>query len=84
MMIHPFVNKLFTERLIQLEDDKLMRWYINNVGVRTNEVGNKEFYKIEPKRRKTDGMFAFLHGVAADDDLADATTVHEIYEPMIF
>ncbi|MDO4720956.1 MAG: terminase large subunit [Peptostreptococcaceae bacterium] len=84
MQIQPFVNKLFTEHLLILEDDKLMRWYINNVGVRTDSKGNKEFFKIEQKRRKTDGMFALLHGIASDDDADDVTAVHEVFEPFVF
>ena len=35
-----------------------MRWYTNNVCVITDKYGNKQFGKIEPKLRKTDGFMA--------------------------
>lgn len=65
--VAPLILGLFAERKLVLEDDKLMRWYINNVKVETNGRGNKVFEKIEPIKRKTDGFFALLHGLVEDD-----------------
>lgn len=86
MKLNPFINKLFTERTLGLEDDKLMRYYINNTGVKSDDKGNKVYFKIEAKRRKTDGFFAFLHGANCDEDLIDSATTYndEDYSPIIF
>lgn len=64
------LQQMFAERTIVLEDDKLMRWYVWNVKVETDNKGNKTFKKIEPIKRKTDGFFCLLHSLI-DDDLQE-------------
>jgi phage terminase large subunit-like protein len=53
----------------------MMRWYTNNVYVETDKKENKSFKKIEPKLRKTDGFFAFLHSLNGDEKL-------KVYRPL--
>lgn len=61
--LEPIITRMFSERSLVLEDDKLMRWFIWNVKVETDKKGNKTYLKIEPIKRKTDGFFCFLHGL---------------------
>ena len=46
-----------------------MRWYTNNVYVDMDKKGNKSYKKIEPKLRKTDGFFAFIHALSKDEEV---------------
>lgn len=73
--------QMFIENKITLEDDKLMRWYIWNTGVKMDKKGNKTFYKLEPKRRKTDGFFCLLHTLA-EDSLEDNTKAGDLLMPI--
>lgn len=75
--------QMFVEGSITLEDDKLMRWYIWNTGVKVDKKGNKTFYKIEAKRRKTDGFFCLLHTLA-EDNLEDGTKAGDLLMPVDF
>lgn len=70
--LHPLINQIFAEHTVIFGDDKLMRWYCNNVCVETDKKGNKTFKKIEPIKRKTDGFFAFLHALVVDEELIEA------------
>lgn len=69
--LHPLITQLFAEGLLIFGDDKLMRWYCNNVYVYTDKKGNKIYLKIEPIKRKTDGFFCFLHAMTQDDELIE-------------
>ena len=69
--LHPLISQMFADNLLIFGDDKLMRWYCNNVYVDTDKKGNKTYLKIEPIKRKTDGFFAFLHAMSADDELIE-------------
>lgn len=74
----PIISRMFGERTIVLEDDKLLRWMIWNVQVITDKKGNKTYQKIEPIKRKTDGFFSMLHGLYAtelDEELKELTDV---------
>lgn len=79
--LHPLITQIFAEGTIIFGDDKLMRWYCNNVYVDTDGKGNKTYKKIEPIKRKTDGFFAFLHAMVADDDLQEIQEVkfYDVY-----
>ncbi len=70
--LHPLITKLFANRNIVFGNDKLMRWYTNNCYVDTDGKGNKSYKKIEPIKRKTDGFFAFIHAMSADEELVDS------------
>lgn len=69
--LHPIITKLFAENKLIFGDDKLMRWYCNNVYVDTDKKGNKSYLKIEPIKRKTDGFFAFLHAMSVEEELIE-------------
>lgn len=69
--LHPIITKLFAEKKLIFGDDKLMRWYCNNVYVDTDKKGNKSYLKIEPIKRKTDGFFAFLHAMSIEEELVE-------------
>lgn len=69
--LHPLITRLFADRQLVFGDDKLMRWMVNNVGVATDNRGNKTYIKIEPIKRKTDGFFAFLHAMSVDEELVE-------------
>ncbi len=71
--LHPIITKLFAENKLIFGDDKLMRWYCNNVYVDTDKKGNKSYLKIEPIKRKTDGFFAFLHAMSVEEELIEAS-----------
>lgn len=76
--LHPIITKLFVERKLVFGDDKLMRWYCNNVYVNTDGKGNKTYLKIEPIKRKTDGFFCFLHAMSVEEELEEYEDVEEI------
>lgn len=63
----PIITRMFSERTLVWEDDKLMRWYTWNVKVETDKKENKTYMKIEPIKRKTDGFFSFLHGLVGTE-----------------
>lgn len=79
--LHPLMTKMFAENTIVFGDDKLMRWYINNVYVQTDGKGNKTYLKIEPIKRKTDGFYAFLHAMVVDNELFEVQEVkfYDVY-----
>lgn len=64
--VFPLMETLFQNENIIFGDDMLMRWYVNNVYVETDEKGNKTFKKKEPILRKTDGFFAFIHALSEE------------------
>lgn len=64
--VFPLMETLFQNENIIFGDDMLMRWYVNNVYVYTDEKGNKTFKKKEPILRKTDGFFAFIHALSEE------------------
>ena len=68
-LVHPLIEQVFADENVIFGDDPMMRWYTNNVYVKTDGKGNKSFEKIEPIRRKTDGFFAFLHAMTKDEEI---------------
>ncbi len=46
-----------------------MRWYTNNIYVKTRADGNKEYLKKDEYRRKTDGFQAFIHALWQADEI---------------
>ncbi|MGG7077620.1 terminase large subunit domain-containing protein [Clostridium sardiniense] len=65
----PLIEQLFANEDIIFGDDPMMRWYTNNVYVDTDKKENKSYKKIEPKLRKTDGFFAFIHALSKDEEI---------------
>lgn len=67
--VFPLIETLFATEKIVFGDDMMMRWYTNNVYVDTDGKGNKTYMKIEPRLRKTDGFFAFMHAMSKDEEI---------------
>lgn len=59
----PRVETLFAQQRLIWGDNPLMRWYTNNVFVKTDPQGNKTYGKKEELRRKTDGFQAFIYAL---------------------
>ncbi|MCM3599000.1 terminase large subunit [Metabacillus idriensis] len=71
-LLAPRVETIFAKHNLIFGDNPLMRWYTNNVYVKTKADGNKEYLKKDEFRRKTDGFQAFIHALfKADEVLVD-------------
>ncbi|MDN4525330.1 terminase TerL endonuclease subunit [Fictibacillus fluitans] len=71
-LLAPKVETMFAKHKVIFDDNPLMRWYVNNVLVKTKKDGNKEYLKKDEFRRKTDGFQAFIHSLfKADEILVD-------------
>lgn len=81
-LLAPLVVQMFSNRTLVLEDDKLMRWYINNTALKTDAKGNQSFLKKEPIKRKTDGFFCFIHSLV-NDDLEEATSLQDNFDLIV-
>lgn len=71
----PIVEKGFAERDIVWGDNPLMRWYTNNVMVKTLKDGGKQYLKKDEHRRKTDGFQAFLHALSRVNEIEESNAV---------
>lgn len=65
----PLVENGFANHEFIWGDNPLMRWYTNNVFVKTLKDGGKQYLKKDEHRRKTDGFQAFLHALSRRDEL---------------
>lgn len=70
-LLAPRIETAFANGKIVFGENPLMRWYTNNVLVRTNGDGNKVYLKKEEVRRKTDGFKAFVCGMWKADELTE-------------
>ncbi|PFJ19034.1 terminase [Bacillus cereus] len=70
-MLDPLIQHLFINHNIVFHDDPVMRWYCGNIYVDELGNGSKEYKKIDPVKRKTDGFFALTHALNFDGDLED-------------
>jgi phage terminase large subunit-like protein len=70
--IAPLIESMFAEETLILGDNMTMRWYINNTCQEIDKKGNTTYLKIEPKTRKTDGFFGFVHALVLDSELVEA------------
>jgi len=68
-VIAPFIEQEFAMHNINFGASAIMRWYTNNTSVITDKYGNKQFGKIEPYFRKTDGFMAFDVAMFCKDEL---------------
>ena len=71
--VAPLIESIFAEEQIIMGDNPTMRWYINNTYQELDKKGNITYKKIEPKTRKTDGFFAFIHALSKDEELQEQT-----------
>lgn len=70
-LLAPRIEDAFANNHIIFGDNPLMRWYTNNVLVKTNGDGNKSYKKKEEVRRKTDGFKAFEYSLWRADEIID-------------
>ncbi|HHX62159.1 MAG TPA: terminase large subunit, partial [Epulopiscium sp.] len=71
----PMIEVMFADEKVAFGDNPTMRWYINNTYQQLDAKGNVTYLKIEPKTRKTDGFFAFIHALTKDGELKEQNTV---------
>ncbi|HEL1768480.1 TPA: terminase large subunit [Streptococcus suis] len=69
----PTVDMMFANHEIAFGEDRMMRWYTNNVYVDVDGKGNKTYKKIDPERRKTDGFSAMIHAMSIEEQLEKKT-----------
>lgn len=69
----PTIDMMFANHEIIFGEDRMMRWYTNNVYVDIDGKGNKTYKKIDPERRKTDGFMALVHAMVIEELLAVPT-----------
>jgi phage terminase large subunit-like protein len=69
--IAPLIESMFAEETVIFGDNMTMRWYINNTCQELDAKGNTTYKKIEPKTRKTDGFFGFIHSLVLDSELVE-------------
>lgn len=69
----PIVDMMFANHEIVFGNDRMMRWYTNNVYVDIDGKGNKTYKKIDPEKRKTDGFMAMIHAMAIEEHLGVPT-----------
>lgn len=70
-LLAPRIETAFANGNIIFGDNPLMRWYTNNVLVKTTADGNKQYLKKEEVRRKTDGFKAFVCGMWRAEEIKD-------------
>lgn len=70
-LLAPRIESMFANHNIIYGDNPLMRWYTNNVLVKTKPDGNREFDKKDRTRRKTDGFQALVHALYRADELLE-------------
>lgn len=74
-MLQPIIEEMFAYESLVYGDDMMMRWYTNNTYVKYDGKGNITYEKIEPKTRKTDGFYAFLHALQFDEKLNESHAI---------
>lgn len=82
--LHPIVEEMFATENIVYGDDMMMRWYTNNVYVKTDLKGNKAYEKIEPMRRKTDGFMAMIHALTLDAEIRPAKRIRKGFKSVTY
>lgn len=65
------IEKNFSNANINIGDSAIMRWFINNTGVKYGKDGNMSYFKIEPKLRKNDGFMAMVCAFSGADLLEE-------------
>lgn len=62
------IDRTFASQKIRWGDDPMMRWYTNNVYVKYDSSGNKNYEKKEEVRRKTDGFMAMVNAFFFEEE----------------
>lgn len=71
-LLATIVDDGFPQKKFVWGDNPLLRWNTNNVLVKIDAKGNKQYLKKEEIRRKTDGFKAFEYTLYRIDDLSDS------------
>lgn len=79
-LLAPRIEDAFANHNIIFGDNPLMRWFTNNVLVKTNADGNKTYLKKEEVRRKTDGFKAFVCGMWRVTELEDVIDYDDAFD----
>lgn len=79
-LLAPRVETAFANKQLIFGDNPLMRWFTNNVLVRTKKDGNKEYLKKDELLRKTDGFQAFIHALFKADDVLSEDNVDDVLD----
>lgn len=66
------IDRTFASGKIAWGDNPMMRWYTNNVYVKYDASGNKNYEKKEEVRRKTDGFMALVYAFFYADEFLQA------------
>lgn len=62
--VAPLIEREFIDNNINIGDSAIMRWSIQNTGMKQLSNGNHTYFKIEPKLRKNDPFMAFVHAMS--------------------
>ena len=70
-LLAPIIDNGFARRQFIWGDNPLLRWNTQNVLVKVDGKGNKQYLKKEENRRKTDGFKAFEYTLYRIDDIEE-------------
>lgn len=77
--VEPIIDSAFRNGNVVYGDCPIMRWYTNNTKrVMSKKYGNYEYQKIEGKRRKTDGFFAYVAAMTQHELIPEQQTCGEV------
>ncbi|MDE5820662.1 MAG: terminase large subunit [Lachnospiraceae bacterium] len=77
--VEPVIDSAFRNHNIVYGDCPIMRWYTNNTKrVMSKKYGNYEYQKIERRRRKTDGFFAFVAAMTQHELIPEQQTAGNV------
>lgn len=82
--VAPLIETIFADETIVFGDNPTMRWYINNTYQELDAKGNITYKKIEPKTRKTDGFFGFIHALVLDGELVEVNNNFETFGVRVY
>lgn len=77
------VNSIFVNRLLSVGDNPFFRWCTNNTKKVTDNRGNIDYAKIEPKYRKNDLFMAFAAAVCIEEEIKEEVGF-DILPPLSF
>lgn len=70
-LLAPIIDNGFARKQFIWGDNPLLRWNTQNVLVKVDGKGNKQYLKKEENRRKTDGFKAFEYTLYRIDDIEE-------------
>ncbi|MEG1044724.1 MAG: terminase TerL endonuclease subunit, partial [Oscillospiraceae bacterium] len=82
--IAPLIETIFSQNDLVVGDNPTFRWYVNNTFQEIDGKGNTTYKKIEPKLRKTDGFFMFIHALTKEDKLPNEEANYRSLDVQIY